>query len=183
MKLNENIWKRWPYLPLIDLYISKRIVFNFAHVPKDFGFDVGDVLDVAAYLDENVYKGEVNLTINIKSLRKHGTDDDKLFKELFMWQNLLSGKKGDFTSICPAREEVGAVYKYIMLGEKSKEKILYYFINSLGVGKTLACIKILEELNLVKISKEGYYFGIRTEEKTNLELSNTYLELQKGERI
>ena len=39
LKLNENIWKRWPYLPLIDLYISKRIVFNFAHVPKDFGFE------------------------------------------------------------------------------------------------------------------------------------------------
>ena len=155
----------------------------FGVAPKDFGFDVGDELDVAAFLDENVYKGEVNLTVNIKALRKHGTDDDKLFKELSVWQNFLYGKTGDFTFICPAREEVGAVYKYILQGEKSKEKIEYYFINSLGVGKTLACIKILEELNLVKISKEGYYFGIRTSEKTNLELSNTYLELQKGERM
>ena len=76
-----------------------------------------------------------------------------------------------------------SIYKYILQDEMSKEKIEYYFINSLGIGKTLASVKILEELNHVKISKEGYYFGVRTGEKTNLELSNTYLELQKGERI
>lgn len=48
LKLNENIWKRWPYLPLIDLYISERIVFNFAHVPKDFGFEQA-MLNLRAY--------------------------------------------------------------------------------------------------------------------------------------
>ena len=155
----------------------------FGVSPQNFGFEVGDVLDIAAFLDENVYKGEVNLTINIKSLRKHGTDDDKLFKELYLWDKFLQGKEDDYSLICPTREEVGAVYRYILQGEKTKEKLEYYFINSLGLGKTLASIKILQELSLLKVSSEGFYVGIKTGEKTNLELSKTYIVLKKGEEI
>ncbi len=155
----------------------------FGVSPQNFGFEVGDVLDIAAFLDENVYKGEVNLTINIKSLRKHGTDDDKLFKELCLWDKVLQGKEDDYSLICPTREEVGAVYRYILQGEKTKEKLEYYFINSLGLGKTLASIKILQELSLLKVSSEGFYVGIKTGEKTNLELSKTYIMLKKGEEI
>ena len=150
---------------------------------ENFCFSVGDTLDLAVTLDENIYKGELNLTINIKALRMNGTDDEKLFEGLCLWEKAANKTVADFTSICPTREEVGAVYKYTLQGEVLLDKIKYHFINSLGLGKTLACIKVLQELNLIKITEKGYACAIKTSEKTNLELSDTYKLLKEGEKV
>ena len=146
---------------------------------ENFCFDEGDLLDLAVAVQENEFKGEVGVSVIIKAIRMNGTDDDKLFSELFLWEDYLSEKERDYTSIAPNRSEIGLTYKYVCQNNPLIDKVKYHFINSLGIGKTLASIKILEELGLLKIENDNL-IGVKTCEKTELEKSVTYLKLQKG---
>jgi len=154
----------------------------FGVTEEQFCFKTGDVLDLAVNVEENVYKGDVNLTIQIKAIRLHGTNDQKLFDDLRLWEDFLGGSNKDFSQILPSRQEVGAVYKYICESRVNEEKIKYNFINNLGVGKTLAALQTLTELNLVK-NNGGIISAVSGAAKTNLELSTTYNSLMKGERM
>lgn len=151
----------------------------FGVTPEVFCFNVGDVLDLAVNIEENIYKGEIGLSIQIRAIRMNGTDDDKLFSDLFCWEAFLSGKDGDYTRICPTRQEVGEIYKFALEGVL-EDRIKYHFINTLGLGKTLAAIQILKELKLIESQGKGAVKGIKTAVKTNLELSDTYNKLTKG---
>ena len=144
-----------------------------------FCFVEGDVLDLAVAVQENEFKGEVGVSVIIKAMRMNGTDDDKLFAELFLWEDFLLKKDRDYNPIAPNRQEIGLIYKYVCQNNVLLDKIKYRFINSLGIGKTLAAIRILEELGLV-IKENENIIGIKTGEKTDLEKSETYLKLQKG---
>ena len=148
---------------------------------ENFCFDIGDILDLAVSVEENLFKGELGLSIQIKAIRKNGTNDVELFTSLELWESFLSKKKRDFTLICPTREEVGEVYKYLLQTKAQEDKIKYAFVNSLNIGKTMASLKILEELRLISKNEKGYIFGVKTSEKTDLRLSHTYNALGKGE--
>lgn len=144
-----------------------------------FCFDEGDVLDLAVAVQENEFKGEICVSVIIKAMRMNGTDDDKLFTELFLWEDFLLKKDRDYNPISPNRQEIGLVYKYVCQNIVLTDRVKYHFINSLGIGKTLASIKILEELELIK-KENDRFLGVKTAEKTDLEKSETYLKLQKG---
>lgn len=149
-------------------------------VSKDrFCFDEKDVLDLAVAVQENEFKGEVGVSVIIKAIRMNGTDDDKLFRELFLWEDYLAKKDRDYTPIAPNRQEIGLIYKYVCQNNVLLDKVKYHFVNSLGIGKTMASIRILEELGLV-IKENENIIGIKTGEKTDLEKSRTFLNLQKG---
>ena len=147
-----------------------------------FCFDEGDVLDLAIGVQENEFKGEIGVSVIIKAMRMNGTDDDKLFSELFLWEDYLLKKDRDYTPIAPNRQEIGLIYKYVCQNNQLTDKVKYHFINSLGIGKTLASTKILEELGLLR-KENDMLIGIKTGEKTELEKSITYLKLQKGGNI
>lgn len=147
-----------------------------------FCFDEGDVFDLAVAVQENEFKGEIGVSVIIKAMRMNGTDDDKLFSELFLWEDYLSKKDRDYTSIAPNRQEIGLIYKYVCQNNVLPDRVKYHFINSLGIGKTLASIKILEELELIK-KENDWLIGVKTTEKTDLEKSVTFLNLQKGGHI
>ncbi len=155
----------------------------FGVTPQSFCFEVGEILDLAVSVEENIYKGEVNLTVQIKAIRMNGTNDDELFHSLSLWEQALTLKNGDFSAICPTRQEVGAVYKFILQRAVSEDRIKYYFINILNVGKTLAAIEILKELNLANKTDDSLITGIKSNIKTDLELSATYKLLRGGENV
>ncbi len=161
--------------------INSFTALLFGVTEESFCFDIGDVLDLAVSVEENLFKGELGLSIQIKAIRKNGTNDDELFTSLALWENFLSNKNCDFASICPTREEVGEVYRYLLQTKAREEKIKYSFINSLNVGKTMASLKILEELGLISKNENSYIFGVKTREKTDLRLSPTYNFLGKGD--
>ena len=154
------------------------LLFNVT--AEEFCFELGDILDLAVVVDENVYKGEVNLTVQIKGIRISGTNDDELFESISLFEKMQKGIEDNYSLICPSRNDVGAVYKLFLQGEISEEKLKYKLINSLNVGKTLACVSILEDLGLCKKKNNGLITGIKTDVKTNLEASATYNKLTKG---
>ncbi len=148
---------------------------------ESFCFKLGDMLDLAVSVEENIYKGELGLSVQIKAIRKSGTNDDELFKSLELMESFLAKKENNYNLICPTREEVGEVYKYILQSYVSEDELKYYFINTLNVGKTLIALKVLEELELAERNSKGLICGIKAQQKTDLELSQTFKLLRKGE--
>lgn len=152
----------------------------FGVTPESFCFEVGDMLDLAVNVEENIYKGETNIAVQIKAIRMNGTDDEKLFKELSLWEDFLSGSGREYSLICPTRAEVGTVYKFICEKPILEDRVKYYFINSLGIGKTLAALNTLKELKLIEKNGKSLLYAVKTATKTNLELSHTYKLLMRG---
>ncbi len=151
----------------------------FGVTPEGFCFGEGDIVDLAVSVEENYFKGELSVSVNTKAIRMSGTNDEDLFKGLFLYDELLDGKSRDYSFIYPTRDEVGAVYKFICQASCLADRVKYHFINSIGLGKTLVAIKALEELNLITDNK-GVLTGIKAAKKTDLELSATYKKTMKG---
>lgn len=149
----------------------------FGKTADAFCFSEGDLLDVAVTLEENIFKGNVSLTVLIKAIRKSGTDDNRLFDEIAAASDYLSGYETDVSLIAPSRDEVATVYKFIKEKTVLEEAVIYSFINTLGYGKTDMSVKILLELGLVVEIGDGKLKAVLNSQKTNLTNSETYRNL------
>jgi len=138
-----------------------------------FCFSEGDLLDIAATVEENNYKGNISLTVMVRGIRMSGTDDDRLFSEMSALDEWLAGYEAETEIITPTREEVGQVYKFINEQAVLRDRVIYVFLNKLGYGKTYIAIKVLEELGLV-VSDKNYLRTSKNTEKTNLINSPTF---------
>ncbi len=146
----------------------------FGVTPENFCFDIGDVLDAAVTVESNCYKGEYSVSVQIKALRISGIDDDTLFSTMSVYNDFCSGIEIDYSVICPTRQQVGEVYKYISERNRLADNVKYKFLDSLGFGKTGIAIKTLEELGLVKQNEKGQLCAVQGAAKTNLLNSDTY---------
>lgn len=147
--------------------------------PDSFCFAEGDLLDVAVTAEKNLFKGEYNLSVQIKGIRINGTDDEILFNDIFLYDDFISGRESDYSALLPTREQVGEIYKYILTKKVLKDRINYIFINSLGYAKTSIALKTLEELGLIVIGKDGFVYASSDNKKTNLSNSPTYKYLSE----
>lgn len=89
---------------------------KFSTTAKEFPYRVGDILDLAVRIDKNEYRGEVKPSVQIKDIRFSGTDDDKLFGSMSLYEKFkrgetLSEKESQF--IIPSREFLLAVYGFM----------------------------------------------------------------------
>ncbi len=116
--------------------------------PERFPFEVEDSLDLAVTLDTNLYNGEENLSVQIKGIRKTGFNDDEYFKAANLYDDLHKGKAGDYSLIAPTRDEVGAVYRRLIKGRISNEKLKQVLYPALGHFKTQTAVDALCELGL-----------------------------------
>ncbi|MBR6532818.1 MAG: hypothetical protein IKT44_00090, partial [Clostridia bacterium] len=150
----------------------------FGVSPENFCFNVGDVLDLAVTAQTNNYNGNLSVSVQIKSIRRAKTDDQKLFSDIENYNLYKNNKEFNANSITPNRIEVGEVYRYISQNGILAEKVNYHFINTLGFGKTSVSLEVLEDLGLIYL-KGGLYYKNQTSEKTNLQNSNIYNKLLK----
>ena len=145
---------------------------------ENFCFNIGDVLDLAVTVETNVYNANYSVSVQVKSLRMSGTDDQKLFSDIYNYNNFITDKEYTAKALTPTREEIGEVYKTIAQRPVLSERIKYLFINSLGYAKTQISITALEELDLIEL-KNGKYYANSNAQKTNLLNSKTYNFLTK----
>ena len=90
--------------------------------------------------------------------------------------SFMSGNECDHNSILPTREEVGRIYKKICDEDILPDRVKYIFMKDIGYAKTCISIKVLEELELIKLNPNGKYVAIKGK-KTNLLNSCTYKTL------
>ena len=145
--------------------------------PKDFCFEVGDVLDLAVNVESNCYKGNYAVSVQIRAIRPSNIDDDKLFRDVCYFNDYFSGKKTNISAITPTREEVGTVYKFVYQKSVLPERVRYIFTSQIGYAKTEVALMTLEELGLISRDANGMYFSPKNAEKTALTNSLTYKNL------
>lgn len=144
----------------------------------EFCFNVGEKIDVAICVGINEFKGEHNLSVQIKGIRPSGFKEEEYFNSLFSLDDYLSGLKESSSEITPTREEVGIVYKKIIGKKIRNESIKYLLSDEVSYAKAVMSLNVLEELNLA--GREGeIIFGIPSKEKTSLNSSKIYNKLLK----
>lgn len=89
---------------------------KFSTAIEDFPYRKGDMLDLAVRIDKNEYRGEVKPSVLIKDMRFSGTDEEKLFGSLSLYEKfkrgeVLSSKEAKF--ITPSRNFLLAVYNFV----------------------------------------------------------------------
>ena len=150
----------------------------FGVTPEQFCFEQGDVLDLAVNLEPNLYHDEYTLSVQIKAIRLSGIDEDRLFREIENYDNLLSGNDGDAKAALPDRSEVGILYKTILSGPVKLDRLKYINFNNSGYAKTMIALKTLLELGLI-CEKNGVLYAVSGANKTELSNSETYNFLLK----
>lgn len=89
---------------------------KFSTTAEEFPYRVGDMLDLAVRIDKNEFRGEVKPSVQIKDIRFSGTDEDKLFGSMSLYEKFrrgeeLSPKEAKF--ITPSRDFLLAVFGFI----------------------------------------------------------------------
>ena len=102
-----------------------------------------------------------------------------LFKDIFLYDDFISGSQTEYSALFPTREQVGEIYKYILGKKVLSDRIKYVFLNSIGFAKTSVALKTLEELGLIVIGADGFIYASSENKKTNLMNSPTYKYLSE----
>jgi len=147
----------------------------FGKTTDTFAYKLNDMVDLAVCLEINYFKDVESLSIKIKDMRISALDEEKLFNEVGLTSDYLSGISGDYSNITPTREEIGEVFRAFANGN-NEEYVLNQFVNTLGYGKTFIAVTVLKDLNLIEY-KENKLYIVKNAPKTNLTNSDIYKNL------
>ena len=100
-----------------------------------------------------------------------------LFIAAINFNLFLKNMPFDAVSIAPTREEIGNVYRTITQTGILADKIIYSFINTLGYGKTMVSLIVLEDLGLIYKDNDKYFKNANAQ-KTNLANSTIYNKIK-----
>lgn len=123
----------------------------FGTTLAEFEYDIGDKVDIAVNIDTNVYNNNLALTVQIKDIRPSGINEEKLIKDIALYEDFKSGYSKDFADILPSREEVAVIYKQLLTKGVGLNKLVAANINGLGYAKTLITAEALCQLKICSL--------------------------------
>ncbi|MDD6275932.1 MAG: single-stranded-DNA-specific exonuclease RecJ [Clostridia bacterium] len=139
---------------------SSIVAMKFRTTPLDFPFCVGDLVDLAVTFEANEFLGQRRLSINIKNIKFHSSDDDLLFEQQEIYTNLMRGESvADAAKILPDRNDTVQVYKFLRSAGRWR-----YGIETLCVrlnrpmeayAKTAVSVEALTELGVLVRDNDG----------------------------
>ena len=135
----------------------------FGMIADEFPFKNGDMIDIAATIDKNEYKGEVKPNIYIKAVRNSGVCDDDYFASELLYNKIKSDKSltdEEVRKACPDRNFSAQVFRFIKnakICNNTPEQIAI----KLGYGSDMTCkVRIVLdafcELGLLLYSNGNY---------------------------
>ncbi len=155
----------------------------FGVTEDKFPFSVGDTLNLAVTLDINLFGGEENLSVFVKGIRLSDLKEDEYFRCQALYDELKIGKMADFSPINPTRDEVGIVYKTVMQGTISAEKLKQKLFPTLSHFKTQVAIDALLELSLLSGSETDGVLRLNTVKNApKTDLMNAQILRKAGEK-
>ncbi len=129
----------------------------FGMSTDDFAFDVGDVVDLAVYIDKNEYKGEVKPNIYIKGVKNAKASDDDYFASEMLYNKIKGNKQlseSERLRACPDRSFSALVFRYVKSSKKCNAEPEQIALK-LGFGSEMTCkvrvaLDAFCELGLIK---------------------------------
>lgn len=159
---------------------------RFSVTPEEFGYRPGDVLDLAVTVESNIFRGEERLSVRIADARLAGEDDEKFLSSLFLyekWKRNVSLTEGEREAACPEREQIAAVYKYVLANAgrvRDDDVLCSRLLPKSGVCRTKIALDVLCEMGILQ--REGEIISVR-DKSTKVDLSNSTIlkRLKSGE--
>lgn len=154
----------------------KITVMRFGVKPDAFKFQVGDVIDIAATVDENEYNGDRQISVIAKNIRFSGLNEDGIFSGIDIYESIkrkeaLSSETA--TAVLPSRSFVAEVFKVIKAsnGWKWGTIAMCRAIGDDGTQlvKVLLAIDAMHELGIIEIANGGIIMLPKEQSKVNLE--------------
>ena len=155
----------------------------FGMIADEFPFESGDVIDIAAIIDKNEYKGEVKPNIYIKAVRNSGVSDDDYFSGEHLYNKIKIGKnlsESERLRACPDRNFSALVFRLVKSMKKCNKTPEQIAIK-IGYGSEMTCkvrvvLDAFCELGLIKY-ENGYYEAVDNAEKVSLSESSILKKL------
>lgn len=166
----------------IRLVISKGGIKTnavwFGMQEKMFAFQRGDIVDIAANLDRNIYNGETRVSISIKNMRPSNTDETKVLNGQRLFERIASTSPLTFEQALeaiPERELQVEVFKLI---KNTKPVDGSYEQMCLRIGddgskycKVAVAVTVMEQMGIVALNNSGHLFVPETHGKVDLDES------------
>lgn len=96
---------------------STLTAMRFSTSPEQFGFAVGDTVNLAVTLDKNEYRGTVTVSVIVRDMRHADTEQETLLGDLFRFDSVLRQDVPPTVSVsAPDRHTVAQVYRAIVQG-------------------------------------------------------------------
>lgn len=153
----------------------------FGTTAQSFAFLVGSTVDVLAHLKKNIYKGEVQITVQVQDIRPAGLNEAQRLQELELFDRFANAAmlSADAQHLLFSRQDMALVYRGIRNGQNSTEKLRANTAD-LSWAKIAVILEVLQELCLVERVREGnrVFFQLTNSSKTNLENSKIYCGLR-----
>ena len=159
------------------------VMFNVS--PSEFAYNTGDYIDLTANL--SIYQSDMGsmVSVRIKEVRPAGLSDSVIDSydvyRLYKNNPCISRDKKDF--LCPTRQEVADVYRYMAQGNIPCDDIRPLFVkfSELNSGKIQIIVDVLLELGLVETANtngRNCFKLVKVSEKRDLSTSRYLIDLQ-----
>ena len=133
------------------------VMFNVS--PKEFAYNIGDYIDLTANL--SIYESSMGsmVSVKIKEVRPANLADDiidsyDLYK---LYKNNPDIAKEQKQRLCPTRQDVADIYRYIGCGNIPSDDIrpLFVHFKNIESGRIQIAIDVMQELGLVETAEEN----------------------------
>lgn len=148
-----------------DGFVFDALCFN--KFKNDFLYYPGENLDLAVRFSPNMYKGELSVTTIVVDVRISGYNFENAINQKRIYEKFKLGKDLDSSElelINISRDDIVKVYKYFKVAPITNfrtdiisERV---FQNSENIAKIYIIIDILQELDLIRFSKNGDEYKI-----------------------
>ncbi|MBR4949712.1 MAG: single-stranded-DNA-specific exonuclease RecJ [Clostridia bacterium] len=169
--------------------------FCFSNSLWDFGYSIGDKVDIVFNLDINSYRGNDSVQLIIKdiSLSKEDLErfnENKMLYKMFKNKNELSDEQAK--ELLPTRDDFVAVYKFIIYKNISNSRyynfqslnrdISYHSGRKISYAKMRICLDVLNEMKLISFKNDEnkiFIEAVQTSKKVDLSQSKIIKELKE----
>ncbi|MBQ9846002.1 MAG: single-stranded-DNA-specific exonuclease RecJ [Oscillospiraceae bacterium] len=159
------------------------VMFNVS--PKEFAYNIGDYIDLTANL--SIYQSDMGnmVSVKIKEVRPAGfadsmVDSYDLYK---LYKNNPDITKQQKEILCPTRQDVADIYRYLAQGNIPSDDIrpLFMHFDNMDSGRIQIIIDVLLELGLVETALsngKNCFKLVKVSEKRDLFSSSYIKDLQ-----
>lgn len=122
---------------------------------EEFLFPVNAVIDLAVSLYLQEYKGEAQLTVNVRDVRLSGMDGEEHLKSWGNYESFLRGEslsKEKSAALTPDRNDMAALYRKLVAlgGRPFSPQVLLSELPGFQLGKLMICLDALKERGLIQ---------------------------------
>lgn len=160
---------------------------KFGITVEEFGYRIGDKVDLAVVFRYGTYKNRPTYTVVIQDIRPHDMQEEVLLHHQLLFERFMAGEflqNDEKLLLLPSREELVAVYRYIRTNPvlKVTPDVLWMRLNfSIEPGKLMTSLAVFEEFGFIRLEYDGDYWQIEfisPQGKFDLSTSKILLKLQ-----